>query len=275
MSRPPASHRDHETTPVGHREVVVPVRTSMLVAIGASPRCGHRRLRRVLDPGHVPRLFALHEPLKDGQQEPRHTETDRTQCDLTTTPRRPTHHHRRPVVPSSFLLGIRHLVHRRLHERRAQDLGQTAMASHCVLSQQLATRKEPRALTEAERVAWRSQLEADDDAVRKDLPDLTDFMVATGVRIGEALAVLWSEVDLDKAIVPITSTIIRVTGEGLIRKTTKSRAGQRMLSLQPACSSPVPSRTVPLRGRLRLPRRSQPTGSILRTRHPPPPQPIR
>lgn len=58
----------------------------MLVAIGASPRCGHRRLRRVLDPGHVPRLFALHEPLKDGQQEPRHTETDRTQCDLTTTP---------------------------------------------------------------------------------------------------------------------------------------------------------------------------------------------
>jgi integrase len=43
--------------------------------------------------------------------------------------------------------------------------------------------------------------------------------------------VLWSEVDLDNATVEITSTIIRVTGVGLIRKRTKSRAGQRVLPL--------------------------------------------
>jgi hypothetical protein len=35
------------------------------------------------------------------------------------------------------------------------------------------TKNDPRALTEEERMAWRAQLEADQDAVRKDLPDLT------------------------------------------------------------------------------------------------------
>jgi integrase len=92
-------------------------------------------------------------------------------------------------------------------------------------------KKEPRALTEDERAAWVLQLAADEDAVRKDLPDLTSFILATGVRIGEALAVLWSEVDLDGEIVRITSTLIRVTGVGLVRKRTKSRAGQRVLPL--------------------------------------------
>jgi integrase len=94
-------------------------------------------------------------------------------------------------------------------------------------------KKEPRALTEAERAELFAQLQADEVAVRKDLPDLVSFMLATGVRIGEALAVLWCEVDLGAGTVHITSTIIRVTGVGLIRKPTKSRAGQRILSLPP------------------------------------------
>ena len=42
---------------------------------------------------------------------------------------------------------------------------------------------------------------------------------------------LWSEVDLDGYSVQVTSTIIRVTGVGLVRKRTKSRAGQRTLPL--------------------------------------------
>ncbi len=94
-----------------------------------------------------------------------------------------------------------------------------------------ASKREPRALTLEERTAWLAQLEADEDAVAKDLPDLSRFMLATGVRIGEALAVLWSEVDLDRAVVEITSTMIRVKGVGLLRKSTKSRAGERMLPL--------------------------------------------
>ncbi|MFI5728719.1 helix-turn-helix domain-containing protein [Kribbella sp. NPDC051587] len=56
-------------------------------------------------------------------------------------------------------------------------------------------------------------------------------MLGTGVRIGESLAVLWSQVDLEAGAVEITHTIARVRGQGLIRKTTKSRAGQRKLNL--------------------------------------------
>ena len=56
-------------------------------------------------------------------------------------------------------------------------------------------------------------------------------MLATGVRIGEALAVVWSQVDFEAGTVQITSTLVRVKGEGLLRKGTKSRAGERTLPL--------------------------------------------
>ncbi|MFG1626267.1 helix-turn-helix domain-containing protein [Kribbella sp. NPDC049227] len=89
----------------------------------------------------------------------------------------------------------------------------------------------PRALTTEEVQLLRKSLAADDYAHQADLPDLTTFMLATGVRIGEALAVLWSQVDLEAGTVEITHTIARLKGEGLIRKTTKSKAGQRLLHL--------------------------------------------
>ena len=50
-----------------------------------------------------------------------------------------------------------------------------------------------------ERQEWIARLNADPDAVRKDLPDLCEWMLGTGVRIGEALAVSWDEVDLAAA----------------------------------------------------------------------------
>lgn len=92
-------------------------------------------------------------------------------------------------------------------------------------------RKEPRALTPEERVELLRQLRTDEKAVYRDLPDLVFFMLATGCRIGEALAVLWSEVDFEAGTVEITSTLIRVKSEGLLRKSTKSRAGERVLAL--------------------------------------------
>lgn len=92
-------------------------------------------------------------------------------------------------------------------------------------------RKDPRALTQAERAEWFSRLRADQRAVDMDLVDLCRFLLATGLRLGEALAVLWTEVDLDAGSIEVTSTMIRVTGQGLIRKTTKSSAGQRRLLL--------------------------------------------
>ena len=89
----------------------------------------------------------------------------------------------------------------------------------------------PRALTSDEVTLLRKSLTADAPAVEADLPDLTTFMLATGVRIGEALAVLWHQVDLEAGTVEITHAIARLKGEGLIRKRTKSKAGERLLHL--------------------------------------------
>lgn len=92
-------------------------------------------------------------------------------------------------------------------------------------------KKAPRALTLDERKEWLAQLEADEVATRKDLPDLSRFMLATGVRIGEALAVTWSEVDLTRGLVEVNYTVVRVKGKGLVRKSTKTSSGERTLPL--------------------------------------------
>lgn len=88
-----------------------------------------------------------------------------------------------------------------------------------------------RALTPQERTQWLAQLEADETALRKDLPDLTRFMLATGVRIGEALAVSWDDVDLDARTVDVEWTIVRVRGQGLRRMPPKTESGERTLPL--------------------------------------------
>jgi len=67
-------------------------------------------------------------------------------------------------------------------------------------------------------------------------------MMGTGARIGEALAVLGDQVDADAAEVEITHTIIRVKGQGLIRKRTKSRAGERRLKLPASIATMVQAR---------------------------------
>lgn len=68
-----------------------------------------------------------------------------------------------------------------------------------------------------------------------DLFDLSAFLLSTGLRIGEALAVLWRDVDLDVGALRMTSTSIRVTGQGLVRKRTRSQAGERVLRLPEWC----------------------------------------
>jgi integrase len=103
-------------------------------------------------------------------------------------------------------------------------------------------KRQPRALTVQERVELLRQLNDDEKARRRDLPDLVFFMLATGVRIGEALAVVWAQVDWDAGTVEITSTLARVRGEGLLRKGTKSLAGERVLALPPIALSMLRSR---------------------------------
>jgi integrase len=117
---------------------------------------------------------------------------------------------------------------------------------------EVVPRKAPRSLTSLEITAWLGRLGTDEKAVRKDLPDLTLFMLATGVRIGEALAVMWDQVDFDGAEVEITHTVIRVKGQGLLRKPTKSRAGERLLGL-PTVALAVLRRRFMAGGRLDLP----------------------
>lgn len=97
-------------------------------------------------------------------------------------------------------------------------------------------KKPPRALTEEERATWFAALENDPQAIRRDIVDMSAFMLATGLRIGETLGLLWSEVDLDRGLIDVTSTIIRVKGQGLIRKDTKSDASQRPLVLPEWCT---------------------------------------
>jgi integrase len=78
-----------------------------------------------------------------------------------------------------------------------------------------------RSLTQDEVDELRRLLRAHSRAVELDLPDIVDFMLGTGVRIGEALAVRHGTnadgeplLDLDHATVEINATIVRVKGEG-------------------------------------------------------------
>ncbi|MGW4827734.1 tyrosine-type recombinase/integrase [Amycolatopsis japonica] len=93
-------------------------------------------------------------------------------------------------------------------------------------------KKKPRALDADERAGWLARLEANEKAVRWDLPDLSRFMMATGVRVGEALATYWEDVDLVAGTVDITHTVVRIKGQGLLRKPRpKSESSKRALPL--------------------------------------------
>ena len=58
----------------------------------------------------------------------------------------------------------------------------------------------PCPLTLAQARQLRAMLTYDELAVERDLPDLVSFMLATGLRIGEASVVRWEDVDLEDGI---------------------------------------------------------------------------
>lgn len=111
-------------------------------------------------------------------------------------------------------------------------------------------RRQPRSMTREERTAWLAWMDthvahdpakprrpelahpADEVAAGRALGDITRFMLATGVRIGEAMAVSWDEVDFEAGTVAIGWHLVRVKGEGLVRmEGAKSAAGERVLRL--------------------------------------------
>lgn len=102
--------------------------------------------------------------------------------------------------------------------------------------------KQPRALTAAERVQLLAKLDSDEAARDADVPDLVRFMLGTGVRIGEALAVTWADVTAPAAGQPgrvhVTGNIVRERARGLVRHDGKTAAALRTLTL-PAATSDV------------------------------------
>ncbi len=107
----------------------------------------------------------------------------------------------------------------------------------------------------------RAKIAVDQVAIDRDLPDFTDMMLATGLRIGETAAIVWDAIDLDAGTVEVRGTVIREKGVGLyIKPKPKSVSGYRTLELpswavsmlrarKPADMKPVdPVFTAPLGG---------------------------
>jgi integrase len=92
-------------------------------------------------------------------------------------------------------------------------------------------REPPRSLTEEEREGWFELVSQDERAVRADLIDISKFMLATGERIGETLAVRWGNVSLETREVDCSHQIQRIKGKGLVRLPVKTEAGERLLLL--------------------------------------------
>jgi integrase len=70
----------------------------------------------------------------------------------------------------------------------------------------------------------------------KDMPDIVDLLLATGCRIGEVLAIRWTDIDLTATppTVSISGTIKTETGKGTYRKPKpKSDASKRTIALPP------------------------------------------
>jgi integrase len=69
-----------------------------------------------------------------------------------------------------------------------------------------------KAMTPAQIQEWLNILDTDEFARRHDLADLARFILGTGLRLGEALGVRWSDIDFDRGSLRVERTIIRVKG---------------------------------------------------------------
>ncbi|MFI5734140.1 helix-turn-helix domain-containing protein [Kribbella sp. NPDC051587] len=96
---------------------------------------------------------------------------------------------------------------------------------------QTSKKQPPRALDAAERDQWFELLSQDERAIRADLIDITKFMLATGERIGETLAVTWRDVKWETGEIDCSHQVQSIKGKGLVRRRVKSVAGDRILGL--------------------------------------------
>src|SRR4051794_27793691 len=104
----------------------------------------------------------------------------------------------------------------------------------------------PRALTVPQLRQLRAALSYDKKAIARDLPDLVAFLMATGLRIGEACGLTWNAVDLQVGTIEVRAAAVRVRGRGLVVKTTKTDAGTRTLVLPRWCTAMLRDRAARL-----------------------------
>jgi integrase len=72
----------------------------------------------------------------------------------------------------------------------------------------------------------------DNRSIARDVVDLLRFLLATGLRIGEAAAVRRCDIDLDSGFLAVTGNIIRIKGVGLVRQEDEtSKLHPRVLEL--------------------------------------------
>ena len=80
----------------------------------------------------------------------------------------------------------------------------------------------------------RPALSYDHKAIARDLPDLVGFLMATGLRIGEACAVRTTDLDVDAGTLAVAGTVTRDPLLGLlIQERPKTDAGRRTIALPP------------------------------------------
>ena len=116
------------------------------------------------------------------------------------------------------------------HVRR----GPASTPRRLVLHQRITRKgvKRPlRALTVPQLRRLRVALRYDERAIGCDVPDLVSFLMATGLRTGEACGLARSAVDLGIGTIDVRATVVRV--RGLVVKPTKTDAGTRNL-VQPS-----------------------------------------
>jgi integrase len=97
-------------------------------------------------------------------------------------------------------------------------------------------KRPPRALTIEQVVDLRAWLTYDDAAVRRDIPDLVAFLLGTGLRISEASAVHWDDIDLAQGRVQVAGNVVRLKGQGLVlQREESSKLTVRALALPTWC----------------------------------------
>lgn len=96
-------------------------------------------------------------------------------------------------------------------------------------------KKVARALTADHVLDLLGKLDSDEEAARRDLPDLVRFFLATGERLGEVLGAHWSDVDLTAETLTMTGNIIQARGKGVVRNDGKSDTSRRTIALSDWC----------------------------------------